>query len=291
MTDSEQGQRVAARTGDRAQALMEMGRHQQAIPFLTQALAAAPDDPYLHCRLAAAWRALGDSAKSTDHARRALHLAPDNAWAHGLLAWNHLENQHFDGALEHARAAVRIDPDDVDNLFALAWTQYYTGDYKDALRSARRALELAPDDAELHRLLGDLHLARDHHKEAVVHYGEALRHDAEDDHVHHGLGLALARQRKFEDAARHLLTAVKLQPANTEWQQHLFDLLYHDLLGAGARNAKARLQAIDPALFPFFQDQLSRRDRWSKLRTSTVVVLWIAVLALISFLFSQFTPS
>jgi tetratricopeptide (TPR) repeat protein len=286
MSDDIDGVRIAGKAVDKAEALIALGRHEQAIPLLAKALAESPDDDTLHCRLADAYYSLDQYEKSQEHAQRALHLNPGSDHAHFRLAWIHLHINHFDGALKHARAAIKIDPDDAYNLYTLAWCEYHSGHYKQALTAAERALELNPDTADLNALIGDLSFNMNKPKQAVKHYREALRHDPEDAHIHCNLGRALATQHKIHEASDHLLIAVKIEPHNEAYREHLFNIVHHDLMDIPMQNRNAALAKLDLAVKHFYEDQLGRKGWFEKLRVSSVITLWLLALLLLTLFFS-----
>lgn len=286
MNDDVDGVRVAGKAVDKAEALIALGRQEQAIPLLAKALAESPDDDTLHCRLADTYYSLDQYEKSQEHAQRALHLNPENDHAHFRLAWIHLHINHFDGALRHARAAIQLDPDDASNLYTLAWCEYHCGHNKQALAAAERALELAPDTADLHALIGDLSFNMNKPKQAIGHYREALRHDPEGAHIHCNLGRALATQHKIQEATEHLLAAVKIEPHNETYREHLFNIVHHDLMDIPMQNRDAALAQLDPAVKHFYEDRLGRMGWLEKLRVSSVVTLWILALLLLTLFFS-----
>lgn len=289
MNDDVDGVRIAGKAVDRAEALLELGRYEQAIPLLSRALAETPDDDWLHCRLADAYYALGQQDKSREYAQRALHLNPDSDYAHYRLAWNHLHQNHYDGALKHAKAAIRIEPDDAANLYTLAWCEYHLGHNKQALAAAERALELNPDTANLHALIGDLALNMGKPKQAERHYREALRHDPESAHIHCNLGEALAVQHKIHEAANHLLSAVKIEPHNEDYRERLFNIVHHDLMNMPMQNRTAALAELEPSVKTFYQDQLGRKSWYQKLRITSLITLWIFALLLLALFFSWMT--
>ncbi|MFW2372487.1 MAG: tetratricopeptide repeat protein, partial [Gammaproteobacteria bacterium] len=81
MNDGQDELRLSARATDQAEALMDLGRYEQAIPLLSNSLAQSPDDERLHCRLADAYFSLHDYTQAESFAQRALHLDPNSAHA------------------------------------------------------------------------------------------------------------------------------------------------------------------------------------------------------------------
>lgn len=289
MSDNQDDVRLTRGATDRADALMDLGRYEQAIPLLSKSLAESPDDDYLHCRLADAYFHLTDFAKSQDFSQRALHLNPNSDHAHYRLAWLYLKSNHFDLALQHAQAAISIDPDDATNLYTLAWAEYHSGRFNQALAAAERAVELNPDNADLHELIADLMFNMDKKKQAEKHYREALRHNPESASIHFYLGQCLSAQHKVYEATEHVFAAVKIEPNNKQYRTSLFDIVHHDLMDMPMQSRDAALEKLDPAVKFFYQDQLARKGWFGKLRVTSVVSLWLLGLLFLMLFFTWVT--
>lgn len=281
--------KLGNRALDEAEALMELGRYEQAVPLLAKSLAQSPDDAHLHCRLADAWFALEDMGKAQDFAHSALHLDPNSDHAHFRLTWISLRQHNYTAALQHAQAAISIDTDDPANLYALACAEYHNGHHQRALQAAQQAIQLNPEHAALHELLADLYFGMGKHRQAEMHYREALRHDAGSASIHWSLGQCLAYQTKIHEAAEHIFAAVKLEPGEQRYRDALFDIVHHDVLGMSTQNERQALEQLDPAIRHFYQDQLSERGHFHRLRLSSLVTLWLLVLSAMMLLFAWIT--
>src|ERR1051326_360433 len=96
---------------NRAQALMQRKRWQEALPLLTRALSIAPEDTTALCLLSWVCLELGDSSKAADYANQAISADPTNEWGHRLRS-NILRRQGKNkAAVEAAEEAVRHAPD------------------------------------------------------------------------------------------------------------------------------------------------------------------------------------
>lgn len=104
---------------ERARALQELGRHQEALDVLASA---AQDDP----------------SSSTVHSLRAISLA-------GL--------HDFDEAIRIAHVALQLAPTDPFGQFALSKVLALKGDSREARKTIRAALEIEPNVADYHGLL------------------------------------------------------------------------------------------------------------------------------------------
>lgn len=289
MNDAQDDVRLTARATDQAEALMDLGRYEQAIPLLSKSLAESPDDDRLHSRLADAYFSLDDYARAENFAQTALHLNPNSDHAHFRLSWVYMRVHNFKAALEHARAAINIDPDDESNLYTLAWAEYYSGHYKPALAAAERALELSPDNAELHELMADLLFNMDRKKQAEKHYREALRHNPGSASIHCYLGQCLATQHKIYEASEHVLAAVKIEPGNEHYREVLFNIVHHDVMDMPLQSRDKAFAKLQPQVQNFYQQQLAGRGKFENLRITSIATLWLLIMSLLMLFFSWLT--
>lgn len=273
------------RLGEQARALIEMGRYQQAIPVISKALAQKPDSEWLYGLMSDACFYLENFSESRKHAQQALHLNPNYDYAHFRLAWVCLRELDFDAALRHARAAVSIDADS-GNLHVLAWAEYHGGNQGLALAAAEQALMLDPENASPHALLGSLNFNYGRLEQAERHYLAALRHAPEDAMIHSNLGYLMSRQGRIQAATAHFLNAVRIDPGNASSRDDLFDLLHHHLMDQSLVSRAAELEKLDPSVRAFYQDQLGRRGEFERMRTSSMVGLWIVGILVMMVFFS-----
>lgn len=274
---------------DQAQTLIDLGRYEQAIPVLSKALAQAPDDDWLHCRMADVYFFMDQYEHALRYAKKALGLNPNNTHALFRLAWVYLATNHYDSALETAESAARLEPDDASILYTLAWAQYHSGKLNQALESGKRAIKLDPENAEMHGLVADLSYNKSEFAQAEKHYREALGHDPENASIHCHLGDSLAAQHKTFDATEHMLAAVKLKPAEEMYRNKLFDIVHHEIMDQGLQNRDKILKALDPAVQYFYKDQLGRKGWFEKLRIGSIATLWTLGLGVLMLFFTWVT--
>jgi len=84
--------------------------------------------------------------------------------------------------------------------------------YDDAIAELEAAAKLAPTDVSLQRDLADIYTTAGKSDKAETAYRAMLAAHPDDGELHHELGQALLRQKKFVDAQQEFLTAVKLKP-------------------------------------------------------------------------------
>ncbi|MFG3343696.1 tetratricopeptide repeat protein [Streptomyces sp. NPDC048018] len=181
-----------------ADALVELGRYEQAAALLATHLATEPEDAAALVLLARCRHRLGDEQQALATVEQALRAEPDSVG--GWLMRTHilLALKEYAQAEESARRAVEIAP--------RYWGSHYTlGTVLDrsvraerkraAYEAARTAVALAPEESDAHFLvgltaqrIGDLQVAQQA-------YETALRLDPESSEAHNNLSLLHLRHR------------------------------------------------------------------------------------------------
>ncbi|MFD7655392.1 tetratricopeptide repeat protein [Actinosynnema sp. NPDC059797] len=213
---------VAVRRG---QALLDVGRHQEAEAQFRAALAADPGDPVTrtllaqsllrqerfteardesrtaladdpehvmaHSTLAAALAGSAQLRESLEVLRQAMRLAPGFAGLHLQEAYVLMAQERHAEALESARRARALDPEDADAATAQAAALYDLHRLDEADAAVAEALRLDPQNADAHRVKGLLALRRGGGEPAVSAHRTALRLDPTDPHAREGLSVAL----------------------------------------------------------------------------------------------------
>ena len=177
----------------RAQALIDLGRQEQAvellaaIPQTTPLLVAA-----VNCFLAYAFAGLGKKDEAYACARRALEAEPNNDTA---LFWLAIVEPDDATALQHTSRLIELDPDWVPYQSLHAISLLRNGRKEEAEAVAREAARQAPEDVYVLGNLGDvLHDKRSPEAEQV--YARILEMEPDDLHARK----ALARIKQKDEA-------------------------------------------------------------------------------------------
>ena len=212
----------------RGMALLESGRHEDAVESFNRALAVVRDlrtEPALHVLLGEALHKLGRLDAAAAHLDRALTLDPDNIWF--LLA-------RVDLARDRQRAAgLSMDGHDGSAVqtVRLAGREAWAGEFHLRLAEARQrceaAIEQEPESAFARVALGEVLQRMDEYETAASVLEEALalapsRPVARD--AHQALGEVFEKQGRFEAAARHWRSALDIHPLDATALEHLAGL-------------------------------------------------------------------
>jgi serine/threonine protein kinase/Flp pilus assembly protein TadD len=218
----------------------------EAIRFLTVAVALRPQSPGARVNLGVALRNKGRLADAAAAYRHAIDLKPDYANAHRNLCHVLIEMGQFDEAVATWRRAIALDSSDVSIDSYLGVVLCRNRRYDDAAAVFRHAIEVKPHDAIAYSDLGNVltiqgHLdeaidacersidlkpdyAQGHHNlgvaldrkgridEAVSAYRDAILHDPDHAGAHYNLGTLFESQGRLSEAASNLHGAVELEP-------------------------------------------------------------------------------
>ena len=104
---------------DRADALLDVDRADQAREIIVRVMARDPESVRAACLLASAFRVSEDWARMRAAAERACALAPEHSWAHQLRSVALRGLGHHASAAAAARQAVKLDPENPSALVTL----------------------------------------------------------------------------------------------------------------------------------------------------------------------------
>jgi superkiller protein 3 len=187
-------------------------RPEEAVRYLSAAVAVRPGSAIAHNNLGNALRAQGKLAEAVAAHQEAIRLRPDLAAAHSNLG-NALRTQ---GKLVEAvaayREAIRLRPDLAEPHSNLGIALQVQGKLAEAVAAYREAIRLRPNLAQAHSNLGVA--LRDQGKlaEAVAACTEAVRLRPAFAEAHNHLGNALRAQGKLAEAVAAYQEAVRLRP-------------------------------------------------------------------------------
>ena len=241
---------VASDRFERALALCDLGRLDDAEQALREVLREEPDDPFAHGFHALVLVDLDRAEEALQSASTAIALAPELSLGHTARARALLSLERFKEAETSANEAIRLDPEDADTQVVLAAALLGRGRYAEALAAADKALSLepesesalglralalamsergpgweeaadetlaaAPGSALTQALAGGAHLVRGGEREAAERFREALRLDPTSEYAQAGLAESMkAAHPLFKPMFRFFMWQERL---STEWK-------------------------------------------------------------------------
>jgi len=193
-------------------ALQQLGRPAEAVPFFRAALKANPDHLEVRNNLANALSDLGQLAEAMEHYEFVLARKPRHGNAlNGSGVVLAMQNQ-LPEAKARLEESLRIDPDNASAHNNLGNVCSMLDQRDEAIRHYRRATELNPTEAHPFVLMGTLLNGQEKYAEAADSFRRSIAVKALNPEAHAGLGFALARLGRREEAMRALQTAMQQQP-------------------------------------------------------------------------------
>jgi tetratricopeptide (TPR) repeat protein len=202
-------------------ALFKKGQVDEAIGHYQAALGSKPRSVETHSNIGLALLAKGQVDDATAHYSKAVEIRPDFEHAHYSLGTALARQGRTDEAIFHYRKALEIKPDDVDALVRLGEALASRGEIDGAIASYQRAIGIKPDHVDAHISLGNAAMARGQVDAAIVHYRQALDIMPDNADAHYNLGVAAAEQGQGDAAIAHFQKALHFKPDHAESHNNL----------------------------------------------------------------------
>ncbi|HLG88963.1 MAG TPA: sulfotransferase [Alphaproteobacteria bacterium] len=195
-----------------AKTLNEQGKTSDAIEVLENALRLSPHDPVVYNNLGLLHLAAQDLARAVDCFEKAIALDPDLATGHYNLGAARERQRDHDAAAACYRKAIALSPTMGEAYSRLGNLLQSRGDSDGAVECFRCASELAPDTPRGLVERAKILLIEEKVGEAEGCLRRSLAVDAANAEAHALLGDLLSESGRFEDAARSLREAIRLDP-------------------------------------------------------------------------------
>ena len=138
-----------------------------------------------------------DSITLFEHA---LKVTEKNYTAHSCLAYVLCEQGKIDEAIEHNRLAIEFNPTYLDAQFNLGGIFLQQGNLPEALKQFYIVLQIKPDYIKAQRNIAKILIRQNKPAETIPHYESILKTQPLDYDAHNGIGIALARIGKLDEA-------------------------------------------------------------------------------------------
>jgi tetratricopeptide (TPR) repeat protein len=196
----------------RAEFLIEHARYKEAEQELRQAIAAQSGNPYPHSLLAIALAKQKAYPDALDEARTGIRLAPNLAYAHFALAWVLCEMERYDEAQSAVGEALRLDAQDPRYYGLLGSIHLAKREWQQALDVAETGLSYNAEHVRLINLRAMALVKLGRREEAGQAIDVALARDPENATTHANQGWALLHRGEHKQALIHFRQALRLNP-------------------------------------------------------------------------------
>ncbi len=205
---------LAAQPAPDAQALLDAGKFDEAIPLLEAERAEHPGDPVPTWMLAVARLRIGDFGEAARLGEIFGKLVPDNANGPRLVGSALAAQGDLSGAEAAFRRALALDPENPVARLDLALLLARRGNTDEARERLESLAGDWPGRAEILAPLGTLHARQGRPAEARRALAAAVRADPASLEAHHHLGGLYSNLGRFDLAGRHLDRALELDPGH-----------------------------------------------------------------------------
>ena len=215
-------------------ALLETNKPDQAIEAYQRAAALTPKDPEPHLSAGALLEKANRFADAEQEYKQGLAIDPGSSEALIGLANIYTRGNRFLDAEQILGKIVALHPENIQARLELGRVLVRLGKNDEAMASVQAAIKLDPGNPKIQRELADLYMSTKKYDQAEAAYRSLLNGKAPDlADLHHLIGVALLKQRKFPEAEQEFLIAVKLKPDTGE--------AYGDLAVAAVENKDYQL--------------------------------------------------
>jgi serine/threonine protein kinase/tetratricopeptide (TPR) repeat protein len=200
-------------------------RGEEAVRYLTAALALRSDSPVAHLNLGNALAINGDIEGAIRRFRAVLRIDPRYADAHYNLGNALTAKGRLDEAIAEFQETVHLKMDYAVAHYSLGCALATKGQLDEAIAAYRAAIRHKPDYAEAHCNLGNALKAKGQMDEAIAAYRKAIRLKKDLPEAHYNLGCALATKGQLDKAIAAYRAAIRLKPDYAEAHCNLGDAL------------------------------------------------------------------
>jgi tetratricopeptide (TPR) repeat protein len=158
-----------------ARCLYDRKQYDEGIEVIQDAISFAPTESFYFYLHAFGYYQKNNSSLATDSLHKAIQLNPYHAEYYGLLAFVLLGDKKFNDALNKANEGLAIEAENITCLNARAMALNKLKKTDEAIATMKHALAQDPDSEFTHTTIGWNLLERGKHKDAAMHFREALR--------------------------------------------------------------------------------------------------------------------
>ncbi len=250
---------------ERAEVLLRLGRVDEALQGIDQALALDASDGDANALRTIIQIGKNDKAAALESAGKATATNPSNY--RGWLALSYAQQASFElqRALESAQKAESLIANSSLMHARVAELLLALGHLTEAEASAHKAVNTNSRESNAHTVLGFIHLAKIDTDAARAAFGTAIDRDSFNALPRLGLGLAMIRDGQLVKGREQLEIAVALDPANSLLRSYAGKAYYEensqerDELASTQFAAAKELDPSDPT--PWFYDSILKESQ------------------------------
>ena len=199
---------------ERAHQLIQLDRHAEAETEIRKALAGDPQNAQALALLSICRLEARAFAEAEDLARQAVAQQPDFPFYYLILGQAHFYNKNIPKARLAISEGQRLDPGNAAFFHLRAQIEFYQENWEQTLRETERGLELDPEDVDLVNLRARALVKLNRQDDASATLDYALHKAPENSYSHANKGWVAIEKDSYEQAVKHFLEALRLDPEN-----------------------------------------------------------------------------
>ncbi|MEP6748493.1 MAG: tetratricopeptide repeat protein [Bacteroidota bacterium] len=158
-----------------ARCLYDRKQYDEGLEVIEDAISFAPTESFYFYLHAFGYYQKNNNNLAADSLNKAIQLNPYHAEYYGLLAFVLLGDKKFNEALDKANEGLAVEAESITCLNARALALNKLKKTDEAIATMKHALAQDPDSEFTHNTIGWNLLERGKHKDAAMHFREALR--------------------------------------------------------------------------------------------------------------------
>ncbi|MCW3120181.1 MAG: tetratricopeptide repeat protein [Chitinophagaceae bacterium] len=197
---------------DRANLLLNQGRPKEAGDWVRKVLEAEPENDYALSVLSRCYLNTKEFDKGIDVIKKAIHIDPTEPHYHYLAAFGYYQKNERDLAQKYLQQAIQLNPYYAEYFGLLAYLCLDRNDFKEALKNADQGLSVDSENITClnarSTALNKLKLTDD----AIATMQNALAMDPDNEFTHVTMGWNFLEKGKHKNAAMHFREALRINP-------------------------------------------------------------------------------
>jgi tetratricopeptide (TPR) repeat protein len=174
-----------------ARCFLNSKRYDKGLEVIREAISKNPEIPHYYYLAAFGHYQKNERPAAISFLQKAIVLNPWYAEYFGLLAFIYIDENDFRQSLQKANEGLAIEADNITCLNARSTALNKLRLTDDAIATMQDALSMDPDNEFTHATVGWNYLEKGRHKDAAMHFREALRIDPDYSNARTGLKEAL----------------------------------------------------------------------------------------------------
>ncbi|MDB5198014.1 MAG: hypothetical protein JWP88_2385 [Flaviaesturariibacter sp.] len=197
---------------ERADLLLEQGRHRDAEAQIREVLSQEPENDYALSLLGRCFYAGKRFDEGLAVMRNAVAINPENCFYFYLLAFGYYHKNNYLQALENLDKAIQLYPYEAAFFGLYAFILIEKKDFQNGLLKANEGLELDPENTVCLNARSTALNKLGRTDEAIDTMQDALAADPDNEMTHSSVGWNLLEKGRHKEANKHFLEALRINP-------------------------------------------------------------------------------